>query len=225
MTTRADRSRGMPRRTVPATGPRANRTPLLLVGGGILLLVIVAAIAALLLTAGGGGGLSEPARTPIAVSGNPLAAYDPKAQDAAIGQPIPTLTGTDLTGQPMTISPEEGPMAIVVLAHWCHVCQAEVPALVDWMAANQVPEGVKVVALTTSITPTAQNYPPSTWLDREGWTAPTMVDDGNSRALDALGINAFPGFVFVDADGRVVQRATGQMPAEAFGQMLEAIAP
>ncbi|HEU5324911.1 MAG TPA: TlpA disulfide reductase family protein [Candidatus Limnocylindria bacterium] len=224
MTTRADRSRGMPRRTTVETAPRTNRTPLLLVGGGILLLVVVAAVAALLLS-GGGGGLREPATTPIAISGNPLPAYDPNTSDTALGQPIPTLTGTDLSAQPMTIGPDQGPMAIVVLAHWCHVCQAEVPQLVDWLSTNQVPEGVKIVTLTTSITPTAQNYPPSTWLDREGWTAPTMVDDGNSRGLDALGISAFPGFVFVDADGRVVQRVTGQLPAETFGQMLQAIAP
>lgn len=224
MTTRADRSRGMPRRSGTASAPPANRTPLLLVGGGILALVLVAAVAALLLS-GGGSGLREPATAPIGISGDPLPAYDPNTTDTALGQPIPTLTGTDLRGQPMTIGPDDGPMAIVVVAHWCHVCQSEVPALVAWLSANQVPEGVEITTLSTSITPTAANYPPSSWLDREGWTAPTMVDDGGSRALEALGISAFPGFVFVDADGRVVQRVTGQLPAEAFGQMLEAIAP
>lgn len=224
MSTRADRSRGMPRRTSAATAPRTNRTQLLLIGGGILAIVIVAAVAALLLS-GSGTALREPATTPIGVSGAALPEYDPNATDAALGQPIPTLTGTDLAGQAMTIGPDEGPMAVIVVAHWCHVCQAEVPALVDWLAANDVPQGVKIVTLTTSITPTAQNYPPSKWLDREGWTAPTMVDDGNSRALNALGISAFPGFVFVDGDGRVVQRVTGQLPGDVFGQLLASIAP
>jgi thioredoxin-related protein len=38
-------------------------------------------------------------------------------------------------------------------------------------------------------------------------------------------MSSFPGFVFVDGDGRVVQRYTGEMPAEAFDQVVRALAP
>jgi thiol:disulfide interchange protein len=62
-------------------------------------------------------------------------------------------------------------------------------------------------------------------LEREGWTGRTMVDDANSGALRALGISAFPGFVFVDADGRVVQRTTGQLSAATFDQAVRSLAP
>jgi len=69
------------------------------------------------------------------------------------------------------------------------------------------------------------DYPPSTWLEREGWTVATLVDDASSSGLAALGMSSFPGFVFVDGDGRVVQRYTGEMPAEAFDQVVRALAP
>jgi thiol-disulfide isomerase/thioredoxin len=224
MTSKAARSRGMPRRSDPSVEPR-SRTPLL-IGGAVVAFIAIAAIIAIALSGTGGtGGFSEPARSATAVSGDPLPALTDPAADAAIGEPIPSLTGIDLAGEPITIGPSDGPMAIVLLAHWCSHCQAEVPVLVDYLASTGMPEGVSIVALSTSIDAARPNYPPSTWLEREGWTAPTMVDDATSGGLRALGMSSFPGFVFVNADGRVVQRTTGELPAEAFDQIVRSIAP
>lgn len=224
MTSKAARTRGMPRRSEPIAAPR-SRTPLLIAGAVVAFVAVAAIVAIALSGTTGTGGLAEPARIATAVSGNPLPELTDPAADAAIGQPIPTLTGIDLGGERITIGPSDGPMAIVLVAHWCGVCQAEVPILVDYLASTGMPEGVGLVAISTSIDAARLNYPPSAWLEREGWTAPTMVDDANSGALRALGISAFPGFVFVDADGRVVQRATGQMPAVAFDQVVRSLAP
>jgi cytochrome oxidase Cu insertion factor (SCO1/SenC/PrrC family) len=224
MTSKAARTRGMPRRSDPVAPPR-SRTPLL-IGIAVVVFVAVAAIVAIALSGTTGtGGFSEPARVATAVSGDPLPALTDPAADAAIGQPIPSLTGIDLSGEPISIGRSDGPMAIVLLAHWCGVCQAEVPILADYLASTGMPDGVELVAISTSIDAARPNYPPSTWLEREGWTAPTMVDDANSGALRALGISAFPGFVFVDADGRVVQRTTGQLPAATFDQAVRSLAP
>jgi thiol-disulfide isomerase/thioredoxin len=223
MTSKAARSRGMPRRSEPIEAPR-SRTPLL-IGIAVVAFIAVAAIVAIALSGTTGtGGFSEPARVATAVSGSALPALTDQAADPAIGQPIPTLTGIDLSGEPISFGPSDGPMAIVLLAHWCGFCQAEVPILVDYLASTGMPEGVELVTVSTSIDPARPNYPPSTWLEREGWTAPTMVDDASSGALQALGMSSFPGFVFVDADGRVVQRSTGQMPSDAFDQMVRSLA-
>ena len=51
------------------------------------------------------------------------------------------------------------------------------------------------------------------------------MDDASSSGLTTLGMNSFPGFVFVDANGRVVQRFTGEMPVEAFDQVVRSLAP
>lgn len=223
MTTRANKSRGMPHRTAPVSPP-ASRTPLL-IGGGILLVVALAAIVAIALSGTAPDGLAEPARSTIGINGDPLPAFTDPAADPAVGQSLPTLTGTDLDGEPITIAPSDGPMAVVVLAHWCEHCQAEVPVLVDYLASTGMPDGVRLVGLSTSIDPARPNYPPSTWLEREGWTVPTMVDDGTSRALTALGMTSFPGFVFVDGDGQVVQRLSGRLSADDFDQAVRSLAP
>jgi cytochrome c biogenesis protein CcmG/thiol:disulfide interchange protein DsbE len=221
MTTRASRTRGMPRRTAPVAAP--SRMPLVL-GGGVLVLVVLAALVAFALSGTASNGLAEPARAATGVSGTALPAFSDPASDPAVGQPIPTLTGTDLAGEAISIGPGDGPMVVVALAHWCSVCQAEVPVLVDYLESTGMPDGVRLVALSTGIDAARPNYPPSAWLEREGWTASTMVDDASSSGLAALGMTAFPGFVFVDADGTVVQRYTGQMPAEAFDQVVRALA-
>jgi thiol-disulfide isomerase/thioredoxin len=224
MTTKAARSRGMPRRSEPITSPR-SRTPFL-IGIGVVAFIAVAAVIAIALSgATGAGGISEPARAATAVNGEALPVLTDPGADAAIGQPIPTLSGVDLSGEPISVGPSDGPMAIVLLAHWCSHCQAEVPVLVDYLESTGMPDGVTLVALSTSIDAARPNYPPSTWLDREGWTVPTLVDDATSGGLRALGMSSFPGFVFVDADGRVVQRTTGELPAEAFDQAVRSLDP
>ena len=224
MTSKAARSRGMPRRSEPIEAP-SSRTPLL-IGIAVVAFIAVAAIIAIALGGTtGAGGFSEPARIATAVSGNPLPAFTDPGADAAIGLPIPSLTGIDLAGEPITIGPSDGPMAIVLLAHWCGACQAEVPLLVDHLASTGMPAGVDLVTISTSIDAARPHHPPSTWLEREGWTAPTMVNDAASGALRALGMSSFPGFVVVDAGGRVVQRTTGQLSAEGFDQVVRSVAP
>jgi hypothetical protein len=111
-------------------------------------------------------------------------------------------------------------MAIVILAHWCPHCQAEVPLLVDYLESSGMPDGVRLVAISTSINRAQPNYPPSAWLEREGWTPTTLVDDSANRALAALGMRNFPGFVFVGADGRVVGRLTGEIPIASFDEIV-----
>lgn len=226
MSTKAARSRRMPRRTAPAARPADSRRLPLIVGGGLALVLVIAAIVALALgSSSGDGGVTQPAEAPVRITGEALPEFTDPASDPAIGQRIPELSGIGLDGQPLSIGPDDGPMAIVILAHWCPHCQNEVPGLVDYLESGALPEGTRVVGLTTSINAAQPNYPPSAWLEREGWTVPTLVDDASNSGLAALGIGSFPGFVFVDADGAVVQRMTGEIGAEAFGQIMEVIAP
>ena len=223
MTTRANRSRGMPRRSAPLP-ERSSRMPLI-IGGSIAALVAVTAVIAILLSsAQAGPTIAQPARAPVAVSGEALIPLADPVSDSAIGQLIPSLSGTGLQGEPVIIAPGEGPMVIVALAHWCGFCQAEVPVLVDYLAANGMPEGVRLVGLATGIDPARPNFPPKTWLEREEWTAPTLIDDASSSAMQALGVTEFPGFIFVDTQGRVVQRVAGQIGADTFAALANSLA-
>lgn len=64
--------------------------------------------------------------------------------------------------------------------------------------------------LATSIDPDRPNYLPSAWLERESWSVPTLADAADSPAALAFGLSSFPYFVALDAENRVVARASGE---------------
>jgi hypothetical protein len=205
--------------------PTASRNRPLLIAGGIGVVAVVAAIIAVALSSNTPS-VPEPAEVAVAVDGTPLPEWNGEGTDGAVGMMLPSLSGSDLTGAAMTIAPDGRAQAIVILAHQCPHCQAEVPRLVEWMANNPVPDGVDVLGVSTNISPTGANYPPSAWLEREGWEPPTLNDDANRTAYQALTLGlGTPGWVFVAADGVVQLRTVGEMPPEEFGALLAEIAP
>ncbi len=107
---------------------------------------------------------------------------------------------------------------VVFLAHWCPHCNREVPLLVDWERSGDVPEGLNVVGVSTGVRSDAPNYPPDQWLRDEAWPWPVLADDENSDALAAYGGTSFPTLVFVDGDGTVVRRISGEYPIELIQQ-------
>ena len=201
---------------------QSNR-PLLIVGGVVLVAAVAAVIAIWLGSTT--PAVAEPADEPVVVSGTPLPQWNPNVTDTAIGMALPGLGGTGMDGAPLTIGPDDGmAKGIVILSHQCPHCQAELPGLVAWLADNPLPEGVEVMGLSTLINPAGSNYPSIAWLEREGWTPPTLIDDATSTGAAAYGSMSTPGFIFVTADGSVASRVVGFDPAQ-FGAMLEAIAP
>jgi thiol-disulfide isomerase/thioredoxin len=141
-------------------------------------------------------------------------------EDPAVGLPAPVLTGSTFDGDPITI-PGDGPAVVVFLAHWCPHCQREVPVMVDWLEENGEPEGVDLFGVATSVDPDQANYPPSEWLEREGWTVPTMVDAEDSGGAAAYGLTSFPYFVAIDADGNVAARASGELTTDQLEQLID----
>jgi cytochrome c biogenesis protein CcmG, thiol:disulfide interchange protein DsbE len=142
--------------------------------------------------------------------------------DGAVSEPLPTVEGEMFDGTPMTITPAGKPMIVLGLAHWCGHCRAEVPRLQEWFDANGMPDDVDVVAVATASSSSQPNFPPGEWLVDEGWSVPTLVDDEAGTAGTALGVQGFPAFIVVDADGNVVQRASGELTIEQWEQLMEA---
>lgn len=220
---RAPKNRRPPRSRQRSAPPRRSIRPYIF--GGLVALVVVAAITAVVIAGSSPSGPAEPAAQPVVVAGAHLPELTDPSADPAVGQPLPRISGVGLDGQPIDLGPADGPMAIVVLAHWCPHCQAELPGLADYIGQGAVPSGVTVVGVSTAIDPVRPNYPPSAWFEREGWTQPTLTDDAGNTALQALGINNFPGFVFVAADGTVAHRLTGEIGVDQFSQVLASLAP
>ncbi len=130
--------------------------------------------------------------------------------DPAVGMTAPTVQGASFDGSPVAIQPSGKPTAIIFIAHWCPHCQREVPVIQSWIDANGMPPGVDFVSVATAIDPNRPNYPPDAWLAKEGWTLPVLVDPTNSVA-QAYGLSAYPFWVFLDGQGKVVTRATGEL--------------
>jgi hypothetical protein len=203
-----------PNRKKASSGTRTARKPskqtgserrfpvLYVVFGGIAVLLVAAIIIGF---GAGGGEFGDPA---VAGDGLPLYTGDPET-DPAIGLTYPTITGADFNGNPVTIEPNGTPKAILFLAHWCGVCQAEVPAVQAWINEGRLPDGVEIVSVTTLSSSARQNYPPSEWLEREGWTAPVLVDSSDNDVSTAFGLTGTPFWVFTDGTGNVVLRSSG----------------
>jgi len=159
---------------------------------------------------------------PVRVAGDPLPALGDGA-DPAVGLIAPRLDGSGFVGQPVSVVPGDGAKAVMFLAHWCPHCQAEVPVVTDWLADGGLPDSVELVSVSTSIDPDLPNYPPQDWLASEGWPARVLVD-GDDSAAAAYGVGGFPFWAFLNADGTVSSRVSGEMPVEDLQARIDAIA-
>jgi peroxiredoxin len=151
-------------------------------------------------------------------SATSLPVYDATVNDdPAVGMTIPTVTGKTFDGDDITISGSDGKAKVIVfVAHWCPHCQREVPLLKAHLDDTPMPDDVELLTVSTSVKPGADNYPPQEWLEGEGWTAPVLADDEDSSVAQAYGLSAFPYFVVVDKDGKVVGRASGELTTRQF---------
>jgi thiol-disulfide isomerase/thioredoxin len=161
--------------------------------------------------------------TSAQVSGEALGEFG-EGPDGAVGQRAPTLSGTSIDGEQMTIEPGDGtPKAIAFLAHWCPHCQREVPTVVSWAENGGVPEGVEVLGVATSIDRNRPNFPPHDWFENENWTFPTLVD-GDEAARNAYGLTTYPYWVLVDGEGNVVERWAGETTPDQLDQRIGQLA-
>ncbi|HSK96295.1 MAG TPA: TlpA disulfide reductase family protein [Euzebyales bacterium] len=212
-TSRSRTSRGRGRR--PARGG-GNLFIWIFLGVLVVLFAVIAFVSR--------SGVTNVAITNATVSGQALPEFG-NGPDGAVGQRAPTITGTSITGERMTVEPGDGtPKAIAFLAHWCPHCQREVPTVVDWAEAGNVPDGVEVIGVATGIDRARGNFPPHDWFERETWDFPTVVD-GDDAARNAYGIPTYPGWVLVDGEGNVVMRWTGETTPEELTQRIGQLAP
>ncbi len=152
----------------------------------------------------------------VEVIGDPLPRLE-GSTDAAIGATAPELRGFDFDGNPVSIADDGRAKLVLLVAHWCPYCKEEVPVVRDWMDTTELPDGVDVYSVVTLTDFTRGNYPPRTWLEQEAWNIPLIVDDANDTAAEALGLNAVPFWVLINADGTIAGRgAGGGIPTESL---------
>jgi thiol-disulfide isomerase/thioredoxin len=227
-----------PAAKVPATrSPAAGRAqqkqfPVFWVGLGVVLAIAVIAV----IVAGGGGngskagtggGASSHEFGTVTVTSTTLPQLPGTGKDPALGETIPTVTGEDFAGTGVTIAPDGKAQMIVFLAHWCPHCNREAPKLAAYLRQHGgvPPANVVLTLVPTGSSDTAPNWPPSQWVRTMGLgSVPTLVDSRKQQAAAAFGLNAYPFIVSVDAQGRVVDRRSGEQADGFFGRAFDALA-
>ena len=190
--------------------------------GGVALLAVLALIIVSVSGSEDGGDQTAP----VEVAGTPLPPFVNESGDGAAGTPIPEAFGTTFDDSDVQITADGTPKAIVFLAHWCSHCQAEVADMTNYLdGGGTFPDGVDIVSVSTSVDSVRGNYPASTWLEDEGWPYPVMRDDDQGTVSVAYGMAGTPFWVFVDADGNVVSRHSGEQGIDRIVASMEQIAP
>lgn len=157
----------------------------------------------------------------VTVEGEPLPTADLSSGDPAVGQEAPTITATGIDGNPVTIGPDGRAKIVALLAHWCPHCQRDVPVMQSWIDAGGLPEGVDVYGVTvlTNRLRDSSTWPPSEWLESEGWTPPTLMDDQSGTIASSLGLTGTPYYVILDGENQNLGRISGELGVEGFNAM------
>ncbi len=169
--------------------------------------VAVALVTVVVLTFDSGDSSDETGSPEI--TGETLPLLPEGSADPAVGMLAPEVSGADFDESSVSMTNDGQAKVIVFVAHWCHVCRREVPIVQDWLDSTTLPDNVDFYTISTSVSSTRENYPPSAWLEREGWTAQVILDDAASSVGNAFGLTAFPYWVFTSADGTVLARIAG----------------
>lgn len=236
MSNRPSKSKSASQRVRDASNAGKSRNTTLLWVGIVAVVVIVGVIAVLAGRSSGGssgGGSASPSGGTVVpngkldfgavnVQGTALPAKPDTGADPAIGQTVPTISGTQFDGKQLDIKPDGTPKIIMVVAHWCPHCQKEVPLVQSWLDADGMPADVDLVTVATSNSSAKPNFPAADWLRREKWSVPTIVDDKDNQAGTALGVSGFPYFLVTNGQGKVVYRTSGEKTKAEWEAMLEA---
>jgi cytochrome c biogenesis protein CcmG/thiol:disulfide interchange protein DsbE len=215
---------------VSPTENTKNNRPLIFGAGLIVILALIAFFATRSDDSGSGtegsgsdGGEDVEQIRPVTVDGQPLPPFDRDAPggDPAVGQTAPTIKGAAFDGSEISIAPGSNPKLVIWVAHWCPHCQREVPRIVEWLKESGTPEGLDLIVVATDVDPNRPNYPPSEWLEREGLDLPTMADDAKLSSTDAMGLTAYPFFVLLDPDNKVLARDGGELTSEQLDGLVE----
>lgn len=139
------------------------------------------------------------------------------AQEAA-----PTLEMRDLKGAPHKLEDYRGkPVVLNFWATWCVPCAAEMPLL------NEMQKRYKgrVVFIAASIDEDDMKPQIEAFIKKHHGEALTVMMGATLDSLDDFGVNqGMPGTVFLDAEGKIVDRLSGALKRPELEQRLQKLA-
>ena len=143
--------------------------------------------------------------------------------DPADREPAPTLTGTDLEGEPLSTDDYEGQVLVInVWGSWCPPCRAEAPVLKELseLYADSNPGEVQFLGVLNRTKPAAAKA----FNDKVGIAYPSFTDEGGSlelRFVDSLPSQAIPTTWVIDQQGQVAARLLDEVSAATLGGVID----
>lgn len=184
----------------------------------IVAIGVTVAIVAALTTSDGDGG-------PTALNGVALPAFTGEGFDEAVGLKAPIFRTEDFEGNSVVTGGGGGPndtaKIIGFFAHWCPGCMAELPRVVDWLDRNELPERVEMIAVSTRVDSSRDNYPPEDWFAAERWPWPVRTDNSSSDIATGYGLVSTPYWVVLDDHNVVLARTAGGLGDQGIEELVD----
>lgn len=151
---------------------------------------------------------------------NPQQSANP--QPANPQQVAPSLKLHDLKGGPHTLEDYRGkPVLLNFWATWCVPCAAEMPLLNEMQKQYQG----RVVFIAASIDDEDVKPQVAAFIKKHQGEALTVMMGATLDTLDDFAVNqGMPGTVFIDAEGKIVDRITGALKRPELEQELRKLA-
>ena len=134
----------------------------------------------------------------------------------------PTLEMRDLKGAPHKLEDYRGkPVVLNFWATWCVPCASEMPLL------NEMQKRYKgrVVFIAASIDDDDMKPQIEAFIKKHQGSALTVMMGATLDSLDDFGVNqGMPGTVFLDAEGKIVDRLSGALKRPELQQRLQKLA-
>jgi thiol-disulfide isomerase/thioredoxin len=134
----------------------------------------------------------------------------------------PSLKLHDLKGAPHALEDYRGkPVLLNFWATWCVPCAAEMPLLSEMQKQYQG----KVLFIAASIDDEDMKPQVEAFIKKHQGEALTVMMGATLDSLDDFGVNqGMPGTVFIDAEGKIVDRITGALKRAELEQELRKLA-
>lgn len=208
------------RARVAETHDQGNLANMKIVGVVAALAAVVAIVVLAVIVFGGDDGDRPDG---LAFNGAPLPAFVEGEPDPALGQKAPLVVTEYLDDSYAFVGGGGGPndtaKLMVFVAHWCPTCQAELPEIAAWVDANELPDGVEIVMVSTFPDSSRDNYPPSSWFEREGWDAPVAADSSDGEIAEEFGMSSVPSWVVLTDLNFVLERGVGPLSSAELDRL------
>lgn len=130
-------------------------------------------------------------------------AFDAQAK-TAVGKPYADIKGTDINGNPVSLSDYVGKGNYVLVdmwASWCGPCKREIPNLANLHNLYK-DKGLTVIGIY--VWDELEKLAPT--MEKEGITWPQIIDTADRAATKAYGVQGIPCIMLIGPDGTILDR-------------------